>query len=925
MTANPIPAAAVRSRLLATKLFIPSAHPELVSRPRLVARLVEGMSRRLTLVSAPPGSGKTTLLVEWRQSPLGRDVPLAWLTVDERENDSNRFMSYLVAALERVIPEAGEGIWSLLHSNSPVDFEYLMTQLINNVGAMPTTFALVIDDYHAITNPAIHAGIDFLLMNMPQQMHLFVTSRSDPPLALSRLRGRGDLVEIRAADLRFSREEIAAFLNDVAGLGIEPADVQTLEERTEGWAAGIQLAALSMRGRDDTHAFIEAFSGGNRFIVDYLLEEVLSRQPEDIQDFLLRTSILDRMTADLCCTIVGRDDCQEIIESLEQANLFIIALDNERQWYRYHSLFADLLRQRLQQLVSDDEVAALHARASDWYEEQNIVTEAVLHARLAGDQERAADLIESVADRMLNRGLLETLINWLTTMPDEVRCCRPKLSAFCIWSMLSSGRVDEIPRYIQEIEDFVARPDCVHWSTGEPITDADREVLRGVIAASKAAIAVQERRFLDTIELSNTALKLVPEDMPIARSITLYSRGFAQALTGDVRSAAGSFSDAIAISHQHGSSPFLMFNRTALGQNRIAEGRIREAEQINRESIAYAKERGIQAWPYMGFVHICLGRTFYERGALDEAMAEVETGLKLARNWNTIAFQLEGYYNRATIQIARGDFAGASETIDLAHQLVPITSKNPQLERVQGFRALIDVHTGNPGPAVAWAEPYAVAMATEDFDLETFWAWIPVDRIATSVLSAGGHPDVARDLLERLLEVAVENGWGMYALQLRASLARAYWLLGECDTALTVFDTALVSAAPEGIAGPFIDALPESSLLLQAWLRQNPQINEASGFLATLNEVLGTVEETTVQPVSGKSDRNLTLPEPLSDRELEVLQLIVAGKSNAEIAEQLYVAVGTVKTHAHNIYGKLDVRTRTQAVARARELDLIAD
>ena len=421
--------------ILATKLYIPPPRPKVVLRPRLIERLNEGLDRKLTLISAPAGFGKTTLVSEW---VAGSERPAAWLSLDEGDNDPTRFLTYLVAALQTIAPDIGEGVLSVLQSPQPPPTESILTALLNEITAVPDDFVLVLDDYHVIDARPVDAALTFLLEHLPPQMHLVITTREDPQLPLARLRARGQLTELRAADLRFTPSEAAAFLNEVMGLNLSAEDIAALETRTEGWIAGLQLAALSMRGREDVPGFIRAFAGDNRYIVDYLVEEVLQRQPERVRSFLLQTSILDRLSGPLCDAVTGQEEGNALLEALERGNFFVVPLDDRRHWYRYHHLFADVLHAHLM-AEQPDQVPTLHRRASEWYEQHGSAADAIRHALAAEDFERAADLVELAVPAMRRSRQEATLLGWLKALPDELIQCRPVLSVAYAGTLLQAA------------------------------------------------------------------------------------------------------------------------------------------------------------------------------------------------------------------------------------------------------------------------------------------------------------------------------------------------------------------------------------------------------------------------------------------------------------------------------------------------------
>ncbi|MBC8450567.1 MAG: hypothetical protein H8D78_22765 [Chloroflexi bacterium] len=498
------------SPLLSTKLYVPPVRPELVPRPRLIERLNAGLHRKLTLVSAPAGFGKTTLLSEWTQQS---EFSVAWVSLDRDDSDPARFWAYFIAALQTVQADVGEGALAVFQSPQPPPIEAILTTLINEIATLPDPFALVLDDYHLIQAQPIHSALAFLLDHLPPQIHLVIAGRADPPLPLARLRGRGQLTELRETDLRFTLDEAATFLNQVMGLGLSAEDVAALEARTEGWIAGLQMAALSMRGRKDIPGFIAAFTGSHRYILDYLMEEVFQQQSADVQDFLLKTSILERFTAPLCDAIAEREDSHDVLLALERANLFIVPLDESRQWYRYHRLFADLLRHRLQIAGPQDLVPHLHTRASQWYEAEGFAAGAVHHALAGSDWERAATLILDVSETMLKRGELVTLLGWLQALPAEVVRVRPQLCLTYGWALILTGQLDAAESYLGQAE-------------GAAQDDA---ALLGDIVSAQAFIARIRGDDSRTIELSQRALSLLPQDDLSARSIVAVNLG---SLTG---------------------------------------------------------------------------------------------------------------------------------------------------------------------------------------------------------------------------------------------------------------------------------------------------------------------------------------------------------------------------------------------------------
>ncbi|MBE2222610.1 MAG: LuxR family transcriptional regulator, partial [Anaerolineae bacterium] len=554
--------------LLKTKLYNPPLRPALVRRKRLIDKLNAGLNSKLTLISAPAGFGKTTLVSEWI---AGCERPFAWLSLDERDSELSRFLSYLVAALQTQMPSLGNKVLRLLESPQPPSSETVLTALLNEITAVSQAFALVLDDYHMVDAPAIDQALTFLLDHLPPQMHLVITTREDPNLPLARLRVRGQLTQLRAADLRFTVEETAVFLNQMMGLNLSPENIAVLEARTEGWVAGLQLAALSMQGsQDDTDSFIHSFSGSHRFVLDYLVEEVLHQQPEHVQRFLLQTAVLDQLTASLCNALTGEANGQQILESLERANLFLVPLDNERHWYRYHHLFAELLRQRLQQSTEADDIAALHIRASQWYEANGLELEAFHHATVAHDVERAVRLIEGEGLPLYFRGEVAPVQQWLDTLPEAEFNARPALWVTYASVLTLTGRLhDNIEEILQAGETALqnATPD-----------DNTNDLL-GQIAAIRAMLGVPKNQVETIITQSRLALELLNPDNAPMRTTTTWTLGYAYQVQGKREEASRAYEETIIHSQKSGNIMTELAATTCLGQIQETETQLRQAAE----------------------------------------------------------------------------------------------------------------------------------------------------------------------------------------------------------------------------------------------------------------------------------------------------------------------------------------------------------
>ncbi len=633
--------------ILKTKLYMPPMPPEMVRRPRLVERLKEGLSRKLTLISAPAGFGKTTLLSECFSSS---ETPVGWVSLDADDNDPSRFWAYFISALQRLYPGLGEAAMEMIDSPQPPTYDTLLTELINEMpdcGDSPgQPVVIVLDDYNAIDEKSIHKGVAFLIDRMPAQLHLVISTRVDPPLPLARLRAGGQLCEIRTGDLRFTPEEAAVLLNDLMGLGLSEADIAVLDARTEGWVTSLQMAALSMRGRDDVSSFVASFGGSHRFVLDYLSEEVLNRQTADIQSFLLETSILSRLTGPLCDAVTGRKDSGNVLRRLEESNLFLVPCDEERTWYRYHNLFADLLQQRLHQL-EHNRVKLLHSRASKWCERNGLTDEAISHALGAGDCERAANLIERAAESTLMRSEVNTFLGWVEALPDDVVHCRPRLCAFNAWALLLSGRPLAT---IEEHLRAAAESDPAGLASGEVA------MLRALMAALKGDTR-------ESTELASQALQLLPEESSFLRNVVACNLGLVYMLTGDVGSAQPVFEEAVRVGRDTGN---LML--TVIGLNRLAElhvtrGQLHEAKTYYDWILELAVDARGNLSPIAGVALVGLGDLLREWNDFESAKRCLTEGIDLMTKWQEAGATL-GYVALARIRQAEGDQSGASEAIE---------------------------------------------------------------------------------------------------------------------------------------------------------------------------------------------------------------------------------------------------------------------
>jgi LuxR family maltose regulon positive regulatory protein len=884
----------VPTPILATKLYIPAPRPKVVFRPRLIERLNEGLHRKLTLISAPAGFGKTTLVSEW---VAGCERPVAWLSLDEGDNDPTRFLVYLVAALQTIAANIGKGVLGVLPSPQPPPTESILTALLNEIATVPDKFLLVLDDYHVIDSKPIDNALTFLLEHLPPQMRLVIATREDPDLPLARLRAGDQLTELRVTDLRFTPSEAAEFLNQVMDLSLSADDIAALETRTEGWIAGLQLAAISMQGQKDVTSFIKSFTGSHNFVMDYLVEEVLKQQSESVQTFLLRTSILDRLCGPLCDAVLLDHSAsgQETLEYLEQANLFIVPLDNERRWYRYHHLFADLLRQRLHQSAASstgDErmgVAELHIRASAWYEDSGLEIEAFHHATAANDDERAERLIEGKGMPLHFRGAVAPVLNWLASLPTTVLDARPSLWTSYASVLLVTGQTTGVEQKLQAAETALqdAEPD-----------DKNRDLV-GRIAAIRATVATSQNQVETIIAQSRRALEYLHPNNLAFRTSTAWKLGYAYHLQRDRAAASQAYTEVISIGKASGNVVFTLLATIGLGSLQEADNQLYLAAQTYRRVLQLF---GDQPLPFAGEAYFGLARVYYEWNDLDAAQEHAQQSAELARQIENNDRFVACEVFLARLKLAHGDAAGAAAILARAGQSARQHNFVYRMPEVAAARVLTLLHQGNLAAASNLAQTHE----------------LPISQARVHL--AQGDTSTALAVLRPLRRQAEAKGWEDERLKVIVLQAVALHANGEKDKAVQLLGDALALAEPGGFIRIFVDeGTPMAHLLSEA---------AAQGIMPDYTGKLLAVFEAEKQKSEDKSYLSPTPPaqpliEPLSQRELEVLQLIAEGLSNREIGERLFLALITVKGHNQKIFGKLQVQRRTEAVARARELGLL--
>ena len=887
--------------LLLTKLYVPTPRPNLVIRPRLVEQLNEGRSsgRKLTLISAPAGFGKTTLVSEWI---AGCGSPVGWLSLDEGDTNPARFLSYLITALQLIKTGIGEGLLAALQSRETPQLEAVLTDLINEITSISDHFIIVLDDYHSVESKQVDQAVNFLIEHLPQQMHLLIASREDPSLPLARLRARGQLTELRAADLRFSPAEAADFLSQVMGLSVSAEDVAALETRTEGWIAGLQMAALSMRGLLETTDFIRSFTGSHRFVLDYLMEEVLERQTEEVQAFLLRTSILDRLCGPLCDALLSgsSDFGQQTLEHLEHANLFIVPLDSDRCWYRYHHLFGDLLRKRLGQKLTSEGIAGLHIQASEWYEKNGLILDAFKHAAAANDIERAERLMERKDMPINHPGVPGTILNWLESLPTSVLDSKPSLWWKQAAMLMANYQTIGVEEKLQATEAALAS----RTPPNAELDDWTRNLV-GKIAYARAALAATRYQAEDTLVYAHRAMEFLhPKNIAYRSEVTLYI-GFARYLLGNRDEAELAYKKALSLAQAAGDDEGVLMATIRLGQIHELRNQLHEAFETYQKVLRMAGE---DPPPLATLAYIGLARIYYDWNDLDKAEKYAEQSHQLARLCEQVIDRLissELFLSR--LKITLKDPVSSDHFLTQAENHARQYNYTVRFPDIAAARALLCLYKGDTDAA-------AQLVQHED-------RWL----VRAEVLIAQGNPSAALAIIVPHRQKMEEQKLADQLLVTIVLQALALHTLDEKEQARQVLKESLTLAEPGGFIRLFVDYGEPMRLMLQdlkSWMDQHPD-EQGQALMAYVEKILAAFAPHAEVQSSKSINQQSGLVEPLSPRELEVLQLISKGLSNQEIGNKLFLALDTVKGHNRRIFEKLQVNHRTEAIARARELGLI--
>jgi LuxR family maltose regulon positive regulatory protein len=868
------------------------------------------------LVSAPAGFGKTTLLTEWLAAGPGAPADerlVAWLSLDQADNDPASFWTYVIAALRTVAPGVGESAMPLLQTPQPPPIETVLTALLNELGAITGDIVLVLDDYHVIDARDVQDAMAFLLDHLPPRLHVAIASRTDPVLPLARLRARGELVEIRAAELRFTPDEAAAYLNEMMGLQLTVRDVAALEGRTEGWIAALQLAALSMQGRDDLAGFIAGFAGDDRYVVDYLVEEVLQRQPEHVQHFLQQTSILERLSGPLCDAVTGQGGGKAMLEGLERGNLFLVPLDDRRRWYRYHHLFADMLQARLLD-EQPGQVPDLHRRASAWYQHNGEPSEAIGHALAAEDFNRAADLAELEIPAMSRTRQEATVRGWVEVIPDEVVRVRPVLSVGFAGALLSVGELEGVDSRLQDAErwlDVTTGTDARSQARSAEMVVADEEEYRrlpAMIELYRAALALARGDVPGTVRHARRAFDLALAEDHLCRAAAAGMSGLAFWTSGDLDAGHSAYAECMAGLRRAGHIADTFGCAIALADIRLVQGRLGEAMRTYEQALQRVPDQGGSVLRGTADMYVGMSGVHRERNDLHAATQQLLRSQELGEHTGLPQNRYRWQVAMARIRQAEGDLDGALDLLNEAER-VYVGDFFPNVRPVPALKARVWIAQGRLAEALGWARQQGLS-ADDDLSYLREFEHITLARVLLARNQDERAVHEAIRLLERLLRSAEEGERAGSVIEILVLRALAYQRHGDIPAALSCLERAVTLAEPEGYVRVFADEGPSIASLLRAAAKQGAAGNYARRLLAhvTETEQNGPVRQ--------------TLIEPLSERELDVLRLLGTELDGPAIARELMVSLNTVRTHTKHIYAKLEVTNRRAAVRRAAELNL---
>jgi LuxR family maltose regulon positive regulatory protein len=914
--------------ILATKLYVPPPRPKVVLRPHLIDRLNEGLAMgcKLTLISAAAGFGKTTLVSEWIAAS-GR--PATWLSLDENDKDANYFLIYLTSALQKISSIVGSEVLELLRSSQPPPIESILTTLLNEINNVPDSFIFVLDDYHVIDDESVDDALTFLIEHQPPQMHLVIATREDPSLPLARLRARGQLTELRAADLRFTPAEAAEFLNRMMELNLSDGDIAALESRTEGWIAGLQMAALSMRDHEDIAGFIKGFSGTNRYILDYLLEEVMAGQPPEIQHFLLYTSILERLTAGLCDAVLANDEgvqgkgndrstvpesfsvsqSASILKFLERANLFLVPLDDERIWYRYHHLFADLLRTQLLSSLGAQGVAQLHVRAADWHAQNGSILEAIDHASIASDDERVEHLITQNYIEMMNRGEQSWIRSWISQLSKELVYRRPWLCIYEAYSHSFFGELDEADLLLEAAEKRIR----------SEISASDARSMQGYLAFVRSRVTAMRGDIHRAIQLclaAHGSFDAGDLAMGLDTGMTL---GYEYFIAGDYGNASPILHETIRLGITAGSILNTVPTYCVMARLVGVQGLLSKSYDLYQAAAQFVAKASGQYLGAQALIEVGMADVLCERNDLDGALVHLKQGLDLMPWWGKADDFILAYITLARIHLAQANNSDALAAVEKAIGLVQTKGVFSEARNaVEIAQVKLWLAQGDLQAASRWAASQEKHLSSDDsFRFENELARIAQGR----VLIAQNKPSNAISLLSHLEEAARSAGRMGRVIEILLLEALAMREIGDSEHAILALKECLALADAEGYVRVFLDEGQPMQMLLAQWLAHANPGSMRDYAIRLLSQF--DVKQPIIPAAQEKDSPAGNLVEPLSKRELEVLRLLRTELSGPEIARQRMVSLSTVRTHTQHIYAKLGVNNRRAAVRRAEELGLL--
>lgn len=902
--------------LLTTKFSIPPLRPVLVSRPRLISRLEQGIDGRLTLVCASAGYGKTTLLCDW----VSRSGwPAAWLSLEEEDNDPVRFMAYLVAALEKSCPGLREKINQEHQGIQPLLTEKSLTILINEIARLTDGFPaaqrlmIVLDDYHLITSGAIHEGVSFLVGHLPKRVHLVIATRVDPPLPIARLRARGQITELRQEDLKFTTDEIAEFVKTIFSLHLSGEEISLLAQKTEGWAAGVQIAAASMTKQADMAGYLRSFSGSHRHLLEYMTDEIINGQTDEVKNFLLRTAHLERLCASLCDAVLGVTGSRQMLEKLEKANLFLSPLDEQHEYYRYHPLFADSLKKCLEQQIPG-ETAQLHCRAAEWFHHHGDYMEAIEHFLRAQDFNMAARLIAESAEAVAMRSEIATLLRWIEALPDEIISQNPTICLYHAWTLLLTGHpIDMVLKRLKQAD------------TGAPH-------LSGKLNALRAFVALYQGEVGYAASALQAAMQTLSEDDVLTHGIVAWNTALSNVWSGDLDVGIQGLDKAVNICWKGGNLLLAVVARCNQAEASMTAGRLRNAWRLFQDALDMTITSQGERNPAAGMAMIGMGELLREWNDLEAANRYLSEGTVLTRRWGEIA-SLDGYVSMARLQLARGDRSKAQaillEAKEIARKfdlskwddlLVSIYQArlwlaNSELDKVSDW---IDAH----GLADNLTEAGFTAVQLQS-SMPPYLHILAYEVLAFWLVAQKNYQQAIR-LLEVIQSIAGKIMYKGLLIESYCLMAMIWFDLGHQVEAFEKLESALSLGEDEGFVRIYADLGPGMMNVLAAYRKHEPRRLRSAYLKQLLSAFLVSEQAKDGQSLMavGEAIPGTEMIEPLSSREIEVLHWIAVGLSNQEIANRLFISISTVKTHINNLYQKLGADSRTQAVARARELRL---